>query len=154
MPNVATKTIEATAATSTAIATTEQPTQAPAPFVHTHADAGVTGANYAGLSSYLNANRKPRVAVAGPHKYNRTIAQLTPRTIGAFKAMRDAYGNKQFQQRGFDNAICAMLISAGLVRIVNGSGSTDDSGAVTFAIDGEKPLMLSVTAAGNKYGKA
>lgn len=128
--------------------------KAPAPFVHTHSDAGVTGKHYAGLSSYLNANRKPRIATDGAHKYNRTTAQLTARTLGTLRAMRDAYDLKQFQARGFDNAVCAMLISAGLLRIVSGTGSTTSDAGVTYSCDGEKPLLLAVTAAGRNYGKA
>ena len=127
---------------------------APKPFVHAHAESGVTGKHYTGLSGYLNANRKPRVAVGGDHKYNRNIAQLTERTIGTLKAMRDAYGSKPFAQRGFDNAVCAMLNSAGLISIKPNTGMQATDGAVTYATDGTTQLQFVVTKAGLSFGQA
>jgi hypothetical protein len=128
--------------------------KAPAPFVHAHSDAGVSGKHYTGLSGYLNSNRKPRIPVAGEHKFNRTTAQLTARSLATLTAMRNAYDLKQFGARGFDNAVCAMLISAGLIRTIDKSGAQHKLDNITYAIDGPKPLMLAVTASGRAYGNA
>ena len=128
--------------------------KAPAPFVHAHHEAGVSGSNYTGLSGYLNANRKPRVAIGGDHKYNRTPAQLTARTIGTLKAMRDAYAAKPFNQRGFDNAVTAMLTSAGLIAIKAGTGMQSTDNGITYATDGDTPLAFTLTKAGLSFGQA
>lgn len=127
---------------------------APAPFVHAHADAGVSD-NGKHLSSYLNANRKPRVAVGGSHKFNREPAQLTARTLDCFSAIRKAYGGKPFPARGLDNAIIAMLNSAGFISPVSGSGDRIEQNGTEFLTDNpEKPLKFKLTAAGTKYGQA
>ena len=148
-----TKTTKAIKAVKSA-ANKAKPTKAPKPFVHAHSEAGVTGKHYAGLSGYLNANRKPRVAIGGDHKYNRTTAQLTPRTIATLTAIRNAYSLKQFNARGFDNAVLAMLHSAGLIRRVADSGTDATINGATYAGDGATPLQFAVTSAGNKFGKA
>jgi len=145
---------DATATINTQAVTPTAPAAAPAPFVHAHAENGVTGKHYAGLSSYLNANRKARVAIGGAHKYERTPAQLTARTLGTLTAIRAAYNGKQFIARGFDNAVLAMLASSGLIKRVANSGHDITDGATTFAADGEKPLQFNVTPAGLKFGKA
>ena len=132
---------------------TEAP-KAKAPFVHIHAESGVSAKHYAGLSAYLNANRKPNVGV-GVQKYGKTVAQLTTRQLATFKAMRGAYANgKPFPQRGFDNAVCACLINAGLIRHVPNTGDKTTTNGVAYLIDGAKPLALAITKAGQTYGQA
>lgn len=155
MQNVSTKTAKTTKTTKAVKpAKTAKAQAAPKPFVHVHADSGVTASNYAGLSSYLNKNRKPRVAIGGQHSYQRNAGQLTPRTIGTLQAIRDAYGTKQFHARGFDNAVLAMLHSAGLIRRVENTGNDSEQNGALYAIDGAKPLQFALTAAGRKFGKA
>lgn len=148
------KATEATKAPETANApATTEAAEAPK-FQHAHAEAGVTGQHYAGLSPYLNANRKPSVPV-GNARYAYKPAQLTPRMLGLLTAIRNAYGTKQFTQRGFDNAATACLIGAGMLAPVSGTGQrvTNKSGVECLA-DGEKPLALRVTKAGLAHGKA
>lgn len=128
--------------------------KAPAVFVHNHAESGLNASLYTGLSSYVNANRKPRIASTGPHKHQRNASQITERMQKCLYAMRAAFGTKQFQARGFDNAIIANLTSAGLLRHVTGSGQLTTIAEIGFLCDGEKPLQFAVTSAGSKYGKA
>lgn len=120
---------------------------------HAHRDAGVSEKHYTGLSGYLNANRKAAVKLPN---YPRTIAQLTPRTLGCFAAIRETYGDKPFNARGLDNAIVAMLANAGLIARVTGTGSdtTDANGVATLADAADNALRFKLTKAGNEHGKA
>ena len=134
-------------APKTAKAVAPVATDAKAPTAReTHAANGVTAKHYAGLSAYLNANRKPRVTIYTGRK----PASLTPRMLATLRAMRDAYGTKHFAARGFDNAVISHLASAGMLRLIDGTGLITGD----LATDGAKPLALTVTADGQKYGKA
>lgn len=120
---------------------------------HAHRDAGVSETHYTGLSGYLNANRKTAVKLPN---YTRTIAQLTPRTLGCFAAIRETYGTKPFPARGLDNAIVAMLATSGLIARVNGTGAdtTDANGVATLADAADNALRFKLTKAGTEHGKA
>jgi hypothetical protein len=140
------KPIAATVATVAPIAT-DKPKAAPAPFVHVHADNGVSASHYAGLSSYLNANR-----VASVRTLPARTKAITPRQIATLRAMRDAYAGKAFIARGFDNGAVANLIAAKFLRPSDGVATTLNG--QPYTIDGEKPLKLTVTATGLAFGKA
>ena len=129
------------------VAPTAKPKAAPAPFIHTHADNGVSAANYAGLSSYLNLNRVVSVRTLPARS-----KPITERQTGTLQAMRNAYAGKAFLARGFDNGGVANLIAAGFLRASDGIATTINGHAYTC--DGEKPLKLTVTASGLAFGIA
>lgn len=113
---------------------------------HAHLAAGVKTTHYTGLSSYLNDNRKaePRILP------EMATAKLSERTIKALVALREAYGQRQFTVRGFDNNIIAFLRASGLIEL--SGGGTKQDGNYRRMIDAATPLMGRVTAAGMKFG--
>ncbi len=126
---------------------------APAPVLtHSHAANGVHDKTN-NLSSFLNANRKPRVAIDGAHKFTRTPAQLTDRTKACLYAIRKAYDAKPFPARGLDNAILAMLTSAKIISPVSNTGQRVTDNGIEFLSDGEKPALFKLTKAGHTFGR-
>lgn len=123
---------------------------AKAPAVNLHIEAGINTAAYAGLSSFVNKNRKPQIAT----DVTRNASQLTTRMQKCFYAMRDVYAGKAFAPRGIDNRILADLNAAGLISHKAKSGQTQNVNGTEYLTDGATPLAFSITAAGLKYGKA
>ena len=132
---------------------------APAPAaVNVHR--GIVAADkYNGPSGYLNGNRATAIGLAT--YAGRNVGGFTARTIGTLIAMRDAYGDKPFPARGFDNAVVAMLAGsvnggkpAPMLTITGGHDTTDKTGRTVRADAPGKPVMLRLTAAALAYGKA
>lgn len=123
---------------------------AKAPAVNLHVEAGVNVAAYAGLSSFVNRNRKPQIAA----DVTRTAAQLTDRMQKCFYAIRNTYGKKTFAPRGLDNRILADLRAAGLITHTAKTGQTQTVNGTSYLTDGATPLAFTISAAGLKYGKA
>ena len=119
--------------TATATAT-EKPV-----FVHPQAD--VSRAEYAGLSSYINAGRKLAASIDCGKYGKRADATLTPRMRGCIAAMRKAYGSDQFTIRGFDNAQLAIFLNSGI--LVNLRNAVTINGCVC---DGDKPATAKLAA--------
>jgi hypothetical protein len=119
---------------------------APAPKVNQHIAAGVKS-SYAGLSDIFNDNRKTAIMVGA----TRSTSQLTERHQKALYSLRNAYADKSFGAKGFDNGILRDLLAAGLIRV---SGGVKESQAgKDYWFDAEKPVMVTITAAGRDYGK-
>lgn len=104
--------------------------------------ATVSAEHYAGLSSYLNSERKTAIGLSVKKYGKRDASKFTPRMHGCIAAMRAAYGTKSFRARGFDNAQIAIFINSGVLTY-NG-GATDDTG---YLRDAESPVMLKLTPA-------
>lgn len=127
--------------------TTVAPIAAPiaAPIVPDHANVKTTF--YSGLSSYRNAGRKCEIGL-GVQKYGaRPFAKLTTRTLGQLAATKAAYGKTAFKARGFDNAICAILINSGAYTY---SGGLLADGYLRDMPD--SPVMLQHTDAALSFG--
>jgi hypothetical protein len=139
----------ATKATATESAATES---APivAPIAQPVADhSNVKTSFYSGLSSYRNANRKTEIGL-GIQKYGaRPFASLTIRMLGQLAATKAAYSNTAFKARGFDNAICAILINSGAYSYTGGNLS---NGILRDLPD--SPVMLQHTDAALAFGNA
>jgi len=141
--------VKAAPKTKPVVEAAEKVKKAPAPKVNVHSEAGVDTSLYAGMSSYLNANRKTRI--------NTSLAQfdpvdLTDRQKKLLYAARSTYGEKPFQARGMDNGILAALVASGVVS-ASGGIRQEEAGKM-YLYDAEKPVMLKVTAKGAAYGKA
>lgn len=124
------------------------PKEAKPKAVHFHVEHKVDPSKYRGLSSYLNDNRK-----ANP----RDLPEMSPsklheRSLTALAALREAYGQRQWQVRGFDNNIIAMLRAAGLIELHG--GTTIQDGNYRRFVDGATPLVAKLTTAGMRYGVA
>lgn len=102
--------------------------------------ANVSADHYAGLSSYLNAERKTAIGLAVKKYGKREASKFTPRMHGCIAAMRAAYGTKAFRARGFDNAQIAIFINSGVLSYTG--GATDESG---YLRDAEQPVMLKLS---------
>jgi hypothetical protein len=113
-----------------------------------HLDAGIAVNRYTGPSSFVNANRKPQIRLG----VEAVADKITDRQKAGLYALRDCYGNKQFKPRGFDNGILSMLAGAGLLKVEGGQKATING--ATYQVDGDKPVVLTITAAGMTYGKA
>jgi hypothetical protein len=117
-------------------------------LVHFHIENKVDTTKYSGLSSYLNDNRK-----ANPRDLPPMLpAKLHERSLLALAALREAYGQRQFRVRGFDNNIIAMLRAAGLIELHG--GTTIQDGNYRRFVDGATPLVGKLTAQGMRYGVA
>jgi hypothetical protein len=104
---------------------------------------------YSGLSSYLNSERKTAIGL-GVQKYGkRDLSKLTDRMRGQLTATKLAYNTSEFRARGFDNAICAILINSGLYSYTGGIVS---NGILSDLPD--SPVMLSHTESALAFGKA
>jgi hypothetical protein len=115
---------------------------------HYHLEHGVKPTLYTGLSSYLNDNRK-----AEPRELpEMSPSKLSERSIKALTALREAYGQRQFRVKGFDNNIIAFLRASKLIELSGGTTSMD--GNYRRFVDGATPLMGKITAAGAKFGLA
>lgn len=132
--------------------TTAKPEVAAAPKsekqVNSHIEAGINVSRYTGPSSFVNGNRKPKVMLG------RAVdaANLTARAQSGLYALRDCYGNKKFQPRGFDNGILRDLAGAGLITLSGGQKQTIDG--KEYMVDGASAVQVTLTAAGMSYGKA
>lgn len=116
--------------------------------VNPHLEAGLDAGRYNGPSSYVNGNRKPQIML----KDGVSPEKLTDRAKSGLYALRDSYGNKTFQPRGFDNGILRDLVAAKLITVSGGQKVTLNG--KPYMIDGESPVALKVTAAGANFGKA
>lgn len=123
---------------------------AKAPAVNLHVEAGINVSAYAGLSSFVNKNRKPQIAT----DVTRNVSQLTTRMQKCFYAMRDVHGGKAFAPRGIDNRILADLNAAGLISHKAKSGQTQNVNGTNYLTDGATALAFTITKAGLAYGKA
>ena len=127
------------------------------PAKHFHREAGLTGARYSGASSYLNANRPVKIKLSNyPRTESDIAASPSPRTPGTLYELRDVHGaGKPFPARGIDNAVAAMLITAGLLAVEPKSGGSATIDGVLALIDQPgNPLRVTITPAGAKFGKA
>jgi len=131
---------------------TPKATKAAAPAkeakTNAHLDAGVNVSLYKGMSTFVNGNRKPQIAT----DVEADTSKMTDRRRAGLYALRDAYGEKTFRPRGFDNRILAVLIGAGLVSATGGTKETING--IEYLVDGDKPITLKLTTAGQTYGKA
>jgi len=118
---------------------------APEPKVNSHVEAGLNFQRYTGPSKFINGNRRVRVQVGG-----RTA--ITDRAAQGLYALRECYGSKAFQPKGFDNGILRRLLGEGLITASGGKKETIDG--LPYLIDGEKPVTFKITAKGMGYGKA
>jgi hypothetical protein len=124
------------------------PTVAPAPKVNAHVEAGVKVSAYAGLSSFINANRRTKIMV----RDTRPTGSLTERMQKTLYALRGAYDAGHFNVKGLDNGVMSNLAAAGLVSLSGGQTETIDGKA--YMVDAEAPVKAMVTKAGREYGKA
>lgn len=113
-----------------------------------HLDAGIAVNRYTGPSSFVNSNRKPQIRQG----VEAVADKITDRQKAGLYALRDCYGSKTFKPRGFDNGILSMLAGAGLLSVSGGAKATINGS--TYIVDGDKPVTLSITAAGMAFGKA
>ena len=114
------------------------------PWVNPHIKAGIDVSRYEGLSKFVNGNRRPKVAI--------DTRRVTGRAAKGLYALRDCYGTKAFQPRGFDNGLLARLLSEGMIAPHGGTKATIDG--AEYLIDGDTPLTFTVTAKGMAHGKA
>lgn len=114
------------------------------PWVNPHTEAGIDVARYDGLSKFINGNRKPKVAI--------DTRRVTDRAAKGLYALRDCYGSKEFQPRGFDNGLLARLLSEGMIEPIGGTKQTIDG--AEYLVDGAEPLRFRITKAGMEHGKA
>lgn len=150
MQTKSTKIKAAKSTTSVAIKAKPEAKAAKAPAVNVHIEAGINTAAYAGLSSFVNKNRKPLIAA----DVTRNASQLTDRMQKCFYAIRNVYAGKAFAPRGIDNRILADLRAAGLISHKANSGQTANVNGTDYLTDGATPLSFNITKAGMGYGKA
>ena len=94
-----------------------------------------------------NANRKTAIylcAAKSPDKISSDKQR-------ALYDLRATY-SKPFPARGLDNGILRDLLASKLIKTTGGASATING--KPYLIDGDKPVMLSFTAAGQAYGKA
>lgn len=139
--------------TRTAKATTKQATPAKGDTekpkqVNAHVEAGIDVRMYDGPSTFVNGNRKTKIMLG------REVAasKVTTRAQKGLYALRQTYGDKAFNPRGFDNGILRDLVGAGLITVSGGQKQVIDG--KEYMIDGDKPVAAKLTAAGMQYGKA
>lgn len=139
---------DAPAKTKAPIAVKAKPERkAAAPKVNQHVEAKVSVGDYSGVSSMINNNRKALVMVTT----GRATGSLTERMQKSLYALRKAYGGKAFGAKGFDNGVLRDLLAAGLIRL--SGGTTEVIDGKTYHQDGATALMVTITAAGQNYGK-
>ena len=126
-----------------------KPKAAKAPAVNVHTEAGMSTAKYAGPSSFVNANRKPKIKVLDTV---RPVGKMTDRLNAALYALRETHGGKSFKPRGFDNGCLRDLQASGLITHTGGVTETIDGAA--YIVDGATAVSFKLTTAGMKYGKA
>lgn len=124
----------------------KQAQAAPEPKVNTHVAAGINVNRYTGISKFVNNNRRVKVLLGV------TRDKLTDRSAQGLYALRETYGGKTFQPRGFDNGVLRDLLAMGLIEADGGSKQTIDG--APYLVDGAKPVQFKVTSAGAAYGKA
>lgn len=140
---------KAPAKVATATAVKPKPVKALAPKepqANVHVTAGLDVTLYAGLSKFVNQNRKTKV-MAG---VERSTGSLTDRMRSGLYALRKAYNGKQWQAKGFDNGILSELAGSGLIELHGGITENVDGHA--YMMDGPTPVVGKVTAKGMKYG--
>lgn len=118
------------------------------PQVNSHVEAGINVNLYDGPSSFVNGNRKTKIMLG------REVAasKVTTRAQKGLYALRNTYGQKAFNPRGFDNGILRDLLGAGLITVSGGQKVTTDGHE--YMVDGSQPVSVKITAAGMAYGKA
>ena len=121
---------------------------AKAPAVNVHTAAGMSTAKYMGPSSFVNANRKPKIKLVG----ERPVGKMTDRLNAALYALRETHAGKSFKPRGFDNGCLRDLLASGLIAHTGGVTETIDGAA--YIIDGDTAVSFKLTKAGMGYGKA
>lgn len=113
---------------------------------NTHIEAGVDVGRYTGVSSFVNSNRPVKVLVGV------TRTNLTDRAASGLYALRETYGNKTWNPRGFDNGILRDLVAMKLIQPTGGQTQTINGSS--YLVDGAKPVQFALTAEGMAYGKA
>lgn len=116
------------------------------PKVNEHIEAGVNFALYSGPSKGANGLRPVKIMVKDG------VDKLTDRCQKNLYALRKAYGTKAFAAKGLDNGILRDLLAAGLIAVSGGKKEVRDG--KPYILDGAEPVMVKITAAGQKYGTA
>lgn len=122
--------------------------RAAAPKVNPHVAAGLSTGGWTGPSEMVNANRKVKIMV----RDGRDTGSMTTRMQQSLYALRKCYGTKQFGAQGFDNGVLSNLAAAGLITFSGGQEEVIDG--KPYLLDGATPVMVKVTAKGQKYGTA
>jgi hypothetical protein len=138
-------------AAKTASAVKPRPVKAEAPkepMVNAHVAAGVDVALYAGLSKFVNQNRRTKIMTG----VERSTGSLTDRMQRGLYALRKAYGGKSWTAKGFDNGILSELAGAGLIEL--SGGITENIDGHSYMIDAATSVAGKITAKGLKYGLA
>ena len=116
------------------------------PKVNTHVEAGIKVSRYTGPSTFVNGNRRVKVLLAGK------VDKLSDRKAQGLYALRECYGSKTWEPKGFDNGILRDLLAMGLIEASGGSKQTIDG--APYLVDGASPVAFKITSAGMAYGKA
>ena len=146
MTQVKTKTAPKAAPKRRVKTPTKKVEAAPKPKVNTHVEAGIDIGRYTGPSKFVNGNRRVKVLMGV------TRDKLTDRAASGLYALRDCYGTKAWEPKGFDNGILRDLLAMGLIEAQGGSKQTIDG--APYLVDGSKPVAFKITSAGAAYGKA
>lgn len=125
-----------------------KPAKAPVP--HFHREHNVDTSGYGGVSDMINANRKTKIMIKPGG--SREAGSMTERMQKSLYALRNAYGQRQFQARGFDNGVLSNLAAAGLITL--DGGQTQNISGKDYLLDAETPVVAKITRAGMTYGKA
>lgn len=118
---------------------------APKPRTNAHVEAGINVQRYTGPSKFVNGNRRVKVQLGG-----RT--DVTDRAAQGLYALRECYGDKAWEPKGFDNGILRRLLGQGLIKAEGGQKQTIDG--LPYLVDGAQPVRFTLTAEGMAYGKA
>lgn len=119
---------------------------AAAPKVNTHVAAGINVQRYTGPSKFVNGNRRVKVLLG------QTRDKLSDRSAQGLYALRECYGSKPFEPKGFDNGVLRNLLAMGLIKAEGGSKQVIDG--ASYLVDGAKPVVFTINEQGMAYGKA